>query len=43
LIESKSPLGIQDEELGAAPQRQSLLQPTIRTAQNVLRLLGGGY
>ncbi len=36
-------LGVQDEELGAAPQRRSLLQPAIKTAQNVIRLLGGGY
>ena len=41
LIRSRSPLGITDpNELGA---RKNLLQPTLKAAQNVMRLLGGGY
>jgi len=43
ITQRPSALGVSEEELGAAPQRRSLLQPTIRTAQNVIRLLGGGY
>ena len=43
ITQRPSALGVSEEELGAAPQRQSLLQPNIRTAQNVIRFLGGGY
>jgi hypothetical protein len=43
ITQRQGALGVQDEELGAAPQRRSLLQPAIQTAQNVIRLIGGGY
>ena len=41
LIQSRSPLGITDpEQLGA---KKDLLQPVRTVAQNVVKLLGGGY
>jgi len=43
ITQRPSALGVSEEELGAPPQRRSLLQPAIRTAQNVIRVLGGGY
>ena len=42
LVSSKTPLGIVDQEkvLGG---RRNLLQAQKQTAQNIIRLLGGGY
>ena len=42
LIQSRSPLGItvDADELGP---RKNLLQPMVKSAQNFLRLIGGGY